>query len=48
MPNPKKTQQADPFPFAYQRVRDPESGEYRTVRLVSPQIPEYILTTGDT
>lgn len=46
MPNPKK-KQTDPFPFAYKQVRDPKTGEYSYVRLVSPQIPDYILSTGN-
>ena len=48
MPNPgKKTSPAEPFPFAYQRVRDPETGEYSWKRLVSPQIPDSIIATGN-
>ncbi len=45
MPKPKK--QADPFPFAYQKVRDPKTGNYSYKRLVSPQVPDYILSTGN-
>ena len=45
MPGPKK--QAEPFPFAYRKVRDPKTGDYSYERLVSPQIPDYILSTGN-
>ena len=49
MPKPKRTQNqnTDPHPFAFQQVRDPETGEYSWKRLVSPQIPDEILTTGN-
>ena len=46
MPKPKTTA-ADPSPFAYKQVRDPKTGAYSYVRLVSPQIPDYILSTGN-
>ncbi len=37
----------DPFTFAYKRTYNPKTKQYSWVRLVSPQIPDEILTTGN-
>ncbi len=54
MPDPKENKlyageklQANPFPFAYTLVRDPQTGETVYRRTVSPQIPDRILVTGN-
>ncbi len=38
---------ANPFPFAYTRVVNPETGNVIYKRLVSPQVPDRILKTGN-
>ena len=54
MPDPKENKlyagekfQANPYPFAYTLVRDPQTGETVYKRTVSPQIPDRILMTGN-
>ncbi len=44
---PQEPFKPDPFYFAYKRVRDPKTNQITWVRLVSPQIPDEILTTGN-
>ncbi len=49
MPKPGINTKKDvnPFPFGYASLPDPKTGLYVKTRVVSPQVPEYILNTGN-